>query len=149
MYRKVGAALGALAMNLHLPTMHFDDAAYDGEPDSEPALSAFDRPCRLGEEVEDFGQERRLKAVEAAESFRPDVILLDIGLPGLSGYDIARRLRDKPQFASTILVALTGYGQSEDKRRSREAGFDEHLIKPAAAGALEPLFLRRRAGLAS
>ncbi len=90
-----------------------------------------------------------LKAVEAAESFRPDVIFLDIGLPGLSGYDIARRLRDKPQFASTLLVALTGYGQSEDKRRSREAGFDEHLIKPAAAGALEPLFLRTRSGLAS
>lgn len=90
-----------------------------------------------------------LKAVEAAESFRPDVIFLDIGLPGLSGYDIARRLRDKPQFAATLLVALTGYGQSEDKRRSREAGFDEHLIKPAAAGALEPLFLRTRSGLAS
>ncbi|MBA4016627.1 MAG: histidine kinase [Pirellula sp.] len=90
-----------------------------------------------------------LKAVEAAESFRPDVIFLDIGLPGLSGYDIARRLREKPQFASTILVALTGYGQSEDRRRSREAGFDEHLIKPAAAGALEPLFLRTRSGLAS
>lgn len=90
-----------------------------------------------------------LKAVEAAENFRPDVIFLDIGLPGLSGYDIARRLREKPQFASTILVALTGYGQSEDKRRSREAGFDEHLIKPAAAGALEPLFLRTRAGSAS
>lgn len=86
-----------------------------------------------------------LGAIDAAMEFAPDVIFLDIGLPGLSGYDVARRLREKPEFARTLIVALTGYGQAEDKRRSREAGFDEHLIKPVAAAALEPLFLRATA----
>jgi signal transduction histidine kinase/CheY-like chemotaxis protein len=86
-----------------------------------------------------------LGAIDAADAFGPDVIFLDIGLPGLSGYDVARRLREKPEFARTLIVALTGYGQAEDKRRSREAGFDEHLIKPVAAAALEPLFLRATA----
>jgi PAS domain S-box-containing protein len=71
-----------------------------------------------------------LEAIDKAESFRPAVILLDIGLPGLSGYDTARRLRERPEFRDTLLVALTGYGQEEDRRRSREAGFDHHLVKP-------------------
>ncbi|MGC3969474.1 MAG: ATP-binding protein [Pirellulales bacterium] len=88
-----------------------------------------------------------LAAVDAAVEFRPDVIFLDVGLPGLSGYDVARRLREKPEFGRTLIVALTGYGQAEDKRRSREAGFDEHLIKPVAAASLEPLFLRAAASL--
>jgi signal transduction histidine kinase len=68
-------------------------------------------------------------ALERAHTFAPEVILLDIGLPGMDGYEVARRIRSRGSRAR--LVALTGYGQSEDVRRAREAGFDEHLVKPA------------------
>jgi CheY-like chemotaxis protein len=68
-------------------------------------------------------------ALERAHTFEPEVILLDIGLPGMDGYEVARRIRSRGSRAR--LVALTGYGQSEDVRRAREAGFDEHLVKPA------------------
>ena len=71
-----------------------------------------------------------LAAVAAAEEFRPDVILLDIGLPKLNGYDACRRIREQPWSKGTVIVALTGWGQEEDRRRSQEAGFDHHLVKP-------------------
>ena len=71
-----------------------------------------------------------LEAVQAAESFRPDVVLLDIGLPKLNGRDAARRIREQPWGTKMALVALTGWGQEEDRRRSKEAGFDYHLVKP-------------------
>jgi CheY-like chemotaxis protein len=71
-------------------------------------------------------------ALEAVRSFRPDVVLLDIGLPGMDGYEVARRLRQEPGLAAGIalLVAVTGYAEDEARRRSREAGFDHHLVKP-------------------
>ncbi len=69
-------------------------------------------------------------ALEAFEHQRPDVVFLDIGLPGLNGYQVARRLREQTASEELRLVALTGYGQAEDRRRSREAGFDLHLTKP-------------------
>ncbi|MFN7134382.1 MAG: ATP-binding protein, partial [Myxococcales bacterium] len=69
-------------------------------------------------------------AVAEAESFRPDLILLDIGLPKMDGYEVARRLRGRPELDGALLVALTGYGTAEDRRRSLEAGFDDHLVKP-------------------
>ena len=75
-------------------------------------------------------------ALELAKSYHPDVVLLDIGLPGMSGYQVARLLRRQPEFAKTLLVAVTGYGQEEDRRRSREAGFNHHLVKPVAPDAL-------------
>jgi CheY-like chemotaxis protein len=78
-------------------------------------------------------------ALVAAKEFRPDVILLDIGLPGMSGYDVARQLRAMPEFRRVQLVALTGYGHEDDRRRSREAGFDDHLVKPVQRGDLEKL----------
>jgi CheY-like chemotaxis protein len=68
--------------------------------------------------------------VKAAEQWRPDVILCDIGLPEMDGYSVAGELRRKPTTAQVRLIALTGYGQEEDRRRSREAGFDHHLVKP-------------------
>ncbi|HKQ23107.1 MAG TPA: CHASE3 domain-containing protein [Burkholderiales bacterium] len=71
-----------------------------------------------------------LRGVEAAERFRPEMILLDIGLPGLNGYDVARKIRELPFGKEILLVALTGWGQEEDRRKSRDAGFDRHLIKP-------------------
>jgi CheY-like chemotaxis protein len=69
-------------------------------------------------------------AVETAESFRPDVALLDIGMPKLNGYQVAQRIRAAPWGRSMTLVAVTGWGQSEDKRRAHEAGFDHHFTKP-------------------
>jgi signal transduction histidine kinase len=69
-------------------------------------------------------------ALEAAAAFRPQVVVLDIGLPGLTGYEVARRLRADPDLSGVALVAVTGYGRDEDRERSREAGFDHHLTKP-------------------
>ena len=74
-----------------------------------------------------------------ALDFGPDVILLDIGLPGMSGYEVAQRLRQEPRFARTLLVAITGWGTEQDRRRSQESGFDHHLTKPVDYAALEPL----------
>ena len=70
-------------------------------------------------------------AVEAALSYRPDLVLLDIGLPGLTGLEVAERLRQEPTLRNIVLVAMTGYGQETDRLRSQEAGFDHHLVKPA------------------
>jgi PAS domain S-box-containing protein len=78
-------------------------------------------------------------ALEIAPGFGPDVVLLDIGLPGLDGYEVARRLRAIPDFNATLLIALTGYGQEEDRRRSLQAGFDQHLVKPVDPAILEAL----------
>jgi signal transduction histidine kinase/DNA-binding response OmpR family regulator len=80
-------------------------------------------------------------ALEAAETFRPEIVLLDIGLPGMDGYKVARRLRERPAGQNILLVALTGYGQEEDRRRSREAGFDHHLVKPVDHKVLKSLFV--------
>ncbi len=77
-----------------------------------------------------------VEAIEAAEKFRPDVVLLDIGLPRLNGYEVGSRLRKKPWAKDLALVALTGWGQDEDRHRSRDAGFDAHLVKPVDYGAL-------------
>lgn len=72
-----------------------------------------------------------LSAVEAAIDYRPDVVLLDIGLPGLNGYEVAKRIRQNSSLKHTVLIALTGYGQDTDRQTSQEAGFDHHLVKPA------------------
>jgi CheY-like chemotaxis protein len=78
-------------------------------------------------------------ALEAAIRFRPDVVLLDIGLPGMSGYEVARQLRARPETKHALLVALTGFGAPEDRRRSEAAGFDHHLVKPIDPDALAEL----------
>ena len=80
-----------------------------------------------------------VEALEAAREFQPDVVFLDIGMPRLSGYDTARRIREQPWGRGMVLVALTGWGQEEDRRRSKEAGFDAHLVKPIEPGAMERL----------
>ena len=79
------------------------------------------------------------EAVERAVSFGPSVILLDIGLPKMNGYEAARRIRELPGGKTLVLVALTGWGQEEDRRRSREAGFDHHLVKPVDPTMLQVL----------
>lgn len=84
-------------------------------------------------------------AIETAREFRPEIILLDIGLPGMSGYEVARALRGQPQNRNALLVAITGYGQLDDREQSKGAGFDHHLTKPvdmdqlrAAIASYEP-----------
>jgi PAS domain S-box-containing protein len=77
------------------------------------------------------------EALQAVEESAPEVVLLDIGLPIVNGYDVARRLRAQPRFANTILAAVTGYGQMDDRRRSHEAGFDYHLTKPVDPATLQ------------
>jgi len=71
-----------------------------------------------------------LEAVEAATTFRPDVVLLDIGLPGLNGYEACRRIREQASDKTVRLIALTGWGQHEDRQKTTEAGFDAHFVKP-------------------
>ncbi|HSB12335.1 MAG TPA: PAS domain S-box protein [Blastocatellia bacterium] len=80
-----------------------------------------------------------LAAVEAAREYHPEVIVLDIGLPDIDGYQVARRLRQEPDLGGVLLIALTGYGQDEDRQRCYDAGFDEHLIKPVDPASLEAL----------
>jgi CheY-like chemotaxis protein/two-component sensor histidine kinase len=85
-------------------------------------------------------------ALEMTKTYTPDVVFLDIGMPGMDGYEVARRLRQQPALAKTVLAALTGWGQKEDRRRTAEAGFDHHLVKPPEPQALENVLgeLRRR-----
>ena len=77
-----------------------------------------------------------LEALNVAEKVCPEIAFLDIGMPKLNGYEVARRIREQPWGKNVVLVALTGWGQEEDQRRSREAGFDHHMVKPAEYGAL-------------
>jgi two-component system, chemotaxis family, CheB/CheR fusion protein len=76
-------------------------------------------------------------ALERAQSYHPEVVLLDLGLPGIDGYEVARRMRALPGFEAVRLVALTGFGQPDDKKRSRSAGFDGHLVKPVEFALLQ------------
>ncbi|HEV3118603.1 MAG TPA: ATP-binding protein, partial [Gemmataceae bacterium] len=78
-------------------------------------------------------------ALEVARNCRPDVVLLDVGMPEMDGYEVARRLRQQPGMEHALLVAMTGWGQEEDRRRSREAGFDHHLVKPVEPETLHTL----------
>jgi PAS domain S-box-containing protein len=78
-------------------------------------------------------------ALEMAYSFHPQVVVLDIGLPGMDGYEVARRLRSEAQMQNVILIALTGYGQSEDRQHSLAAGFNHHLVKPVDPEVLQTL----------
>ena len=80
-------------------------------------------------------------ALETAQEYTPEVVLLDIGLPQLDGFEVARRLRQRPELRQARLVAITGYGRDEDRRRSAEAGFDLHLTKPVDPLDLQPLLV--------
>jgi CheY-like chemotaxis protein/anti-sigma regulatory factor (Ser/Thr protein kinase) len=82
------------------------------------------------------------EAIQVALRFRPQVAFLDIGLPGLNGYDLARRLRALPETAQTLLIAITGWGQEQDKRRAKAAGFDKHFVKPVEFHVIEELLDR-------
>jgi len=87
-----------------------------------------------------------LEALQAADELRPNIILCDIGLPKLNGYEVARKIREQPWGRSIVLIALTGWGQEDDRRRSSEAGFDGHLVKPVELATLTKLLSDLRAG---
>jgi CheY-like chemotaxis protein/anti-sigma regulatory factor (Ser/Thr protein kinase) len=126
------------------------------DPDSAAAAASAPVPRRLRVLVVDDHEDSRTmlrllleqtghEAVEAVDgidgvqlalSRRPDVAIIDIGLPGINGYEVARRLRALPMSGSIALIALTGYGQDEDRRRALQSGFDRHLVKPVDAERL-------------
>jgi CheY-like chemotaxis protein len=84
------------------------------------------------------------EALTAAEEFLPEIVLLDLGLPGMDGYEVARRLRASSRTAEALLVALTGYGQAEDREKAYAAGFDQHLLKPAEPAEVRELIRKGR-----
>jgi CheY-like chemotaxis protein len=81
--------------------------------------------------------------IELARTFKPDVILLDIGLPGMNGYEVAVHLRQSVETKDVLLIALSGYGQAEDIRKAKESGFDDYLVKPADIEKLQTLISTR------
>jgi CheY-like chemotaxis protein len=82
------------------------------------------------------------QALAAMAAFHPEIVLLDIGLPQIDGYEVARRVRELPALDGIKLVALTGWGHDQDRCRTREAGFDHHLVKPVAVKTLKELLAR-------
>lgn len=123
----------------------------DALPDKVPARRVFivddnvDAADSLAELMRLEGHDAQAvhspsEALKQIESFRPDIALLDIGLPEMDGFELVKRLRERPALQRVKFVALTGYGQLEDRRRVSESGFDDHLIKPVDLGALERIF---------
>jgi CheY-like chemotaxis protein len=101
----------------------------------------------LGKLLEKMGQRvvtafSALAALEILNAKRPDVIISDIGMPGIDGYELARRIRGDSRFNDVVLVALTGYGQDHDRMLAREAGFDQHLTKPVSISLLQHFLAR-------
>jgi CheY-like chemotaxis protein len=107
----------------------------DDNVDAAETLAMLFRYCDHDVSVAHCADE----AVRMLDSTRPDIILLDIGLPGMDGFELARIIRTRPGMASVLLVAVTGYGRDEDRRRAIDAGFDVHLTKPAAFEDLDKL----------
>jgi CheY-like chemotaxis protein len=106
--------------------------------DNRDAADALARLLQLLGHHVDTAQDG-LQAVARAQTFRADVILMDIGMPHLDGYEAARRIREQLGLQPLKLVALTGWSQDEHRRRSAEAGFDAHILKPVDVAALESL----------
>jgi CheY-like chemotaxis protein len=104
----------------------------DDNPDVVDSLAMVLRTMGNNVRTAKDGEE----AVRAAGEFRPDVALLDIGMPKMNGYEAARTIRQQPWGRDVILVAVTGWGQDEVRRRSKDAGFDHHLVKPLDPNAL-------------
>jgi CheY-like chemotaxis protein/two-component sensor histidine kinase len=113
----------------------------DDNQDGADSLAMMLRIMKYDTATAYDGQE----GVDVAERLRPDVVLLDIGLPKLNGYEACRRIRGQPWGKSMVLIALTGWGQDRDRRRSHEAGFDHHMVKPVDPDALMRLLAELQA----
>ena len=107
----------------------------DDNEDSAEALSVL---LRLNGHLVESANDGR-HALEAAERFRPDVILLDLGMPGMNGYEACREIRKQPWGGGMLLIAQTGWGQDQDRQRTKDAGFDGHLTKPIDQNRLEEI----------
>jgi signal transduction histidine kinase len=110
----------------------------DDNVDAAEALASF--LTMFGHQT--FTAYNGIDAVTSATTHRPDAVLLDINMPGMGGYELARRLRQQPGFDDVLLVAMTGYGQDEDRRRSHEAGIDHHFLKPVDVDALQAVLAK-------
>jgi len=110
----------------------------DDNQDSATSLAALLQMGGVETHLAHDGEE----AVNAAETLRPEVVLLDIGLPKINGYDVCRRIRSTEWGKDVLVVALTGWGQDEDRRQAREAGFDHHMVKPVDYTALSEVLSR-------
>jgi CheY-like chemotaxis protein len=102
-----------------------------------------------GRLLKSLGYEVRLchdggEAIEAAREFRPEVVLLDIGLPGLNGFEVARQLREEACCLDSLIIGISGYGDQQARERARESGFDHHLVKPVDIEAVTKLVSRPR-----
>jgi len=150
-----GQATGSQSM---APAARADDSsstvpATNAEP-SKPAGQRMlivddnrDAADSLGMLMKVMGNDTRVaydgrEALTTAAQFHPEVVLLDIGLPTMSGYEVARELRRRPGGSALLLIATTGWGQPSDKEQSRDAGFDHHLVKPVDPAALLKLLNR-------
>ena len=141
--RSAGAGQGSEFI-VRLPALASAPTAAAGATESPKSLSArrilvvddnVDSAVSLSMLLDLSGNETHVAhdgpaAVAAAQAWRPEIVLLDIGLPEMNGYDVCRRIRALPSGADAIVIALTGWGQEDDRRRSQEAGFDGHLVKP-------------------
>jgi len=151
---------------VRLPALPEADAPDDTQAPAEPARGEGKIPRRRVLVVDDnvdaatslarvltrlYGQEVSVAhdgptALSMAEGFRPEVVFLDIGMPGMDGYEVATTLRGRAEFRSTLLVALTGWGQTADRERSKEVGFDRHMVKPVAPEELTAILAGAGAG---
>ena len=116
-------------------TKHRRMLVVDDNSDSAESLALLARTW--GHDVETAAD--GYAALERAAEFAPDVVLLDIGLPGMDGYEVARRLRELPSAMSALILGITGYGMERDRQSSKDAGIDEHLVKPVDIDKLEKL----------
>jgi CheY-like chemotaxis protein len=137
---------------------HMADVTTSTSPAIKPATERFrilvvddnhDSALSLAMMLSIMGHETRTahdgeSAVATAESFLPEVILLDIGLPKLNGYEVAQLIREHAWGASMFLIAVTGWGQEEDRQRSSEVGLNVHMVKPVEPAALEKLLSELR-----
>jgi CheY-like chemotaxis protein len=131
-------------MPVAIPASVADDVASPARRRVLVADDNIDAAESLALLLEDLGAETRIahdgeEALAAAAAFRPDVAFLDLGMPMVNGYDVGRRIRAQEWGVAVMLVALTGWGQPDDRRRSREAGFDQHVVKPASVEMVEKI----------
>ena len=144
-------------LTIRLPAVAPEQAAPSGTDEALPPSASGGYRILVVDDNEDaadmlasalmtLGHETRTaydgpEALSLAPEFKPHIALLDIGLPVMDGYDLGRRLRSDPRLAGLRLIAVTGYGMEEDQRRSREAGFEAHLVKPIDLDRLNTLLV--------